>query len=229
MLSLQRVLVGSLFLLADFNKSELPKHKMFNKVAIVSQPGIFTLAQFCLLFLIFLLPACQPDMENKEEQEKVFYDVSGFIEKQVLVLNALKPSVSKTTEMGALKNEISTREIDWKKELELFAQADINKPSFKQSYSVRRPDAGTYIYTSREGDRLPIRQLTVTVDEQNQPVTILASILTENKLYSSAKNISLACVKKGTEVRIASYRIQGFQKLVLMDKKPFQVKAIIQY
>ncbi len=174
------------------------------------------------------LNSCK-DAEQDMTHEKVFYDVRGFIEMQAAQLNQLKPEVFKITEMGSDKNEITTRNIDWTKELELFAQADINKPSYRQSYTTSRQDSNTYIYISKEGDRLAVRQLTIRVDETDQPVSMEAKVKTENKLYASEKNIMLKCEKVQNQFRITSYRISGFQKLVMMDEKPFLVQSKIKY
>lgn len=202
---------------------------MLRKSAIVLR----VISRKTLILLSFLigiyLTACRSEVEEASGQEKIFYDVRGFIETQATNLNKLKPEVIKSTAMGVEKNEVSTRDIDWTKELELFAQADINKPSFKQSYTESKPDSATYIYVSKEGDRLPVRKLTIKVDESNQPLFIDALLRTENKLYSSEKNISLQCESVKSVLRIKSYRISGFQKLATMDQKPFLVDAKIEY
>jgi hypothetical protein len=182
------------------------------------------------LFLAALsILSCDSEVKDNRSNEKTFYDLAGFINQQVLELNKLKPTVTKMTRMGTESNQIETSDIDWQKELELFSQADINKPAFRQSYSISRTDSSTFLYVSKEGDRLPIRRLQIVVDSTNSPLSVEAFIKSENKLYTSEKSITMQCINVGNQVKVESYKVEGFQKLVMMDKKPFLIEAKITY
>ncbi|MCE7043697.1 hypothetical protein [Dyadobacter sp. CY312] len=182
-----------------------------------------------LFLAVFLILSCDSKVEDDQNNEKIFYDLAGFVNQQVSELNKLKPAVTKMTIMGVESNQIETSDINWQKELELFSQADINKPAFRQSYSVSRPDSSTFLYVSKEGDRLPIRRLQIVVDSTNAPLVVEAFIKSDNKLYTSEKSISMRCSNVGNMLMIKSYRVEGFQKLVMMDKKPFLIEAQISY
>jgi len=202
---------------------------MISKYQILYRPALLRSISTLILFLtVLLIYSCNSEIQDKQNQEKRFYDVAGFVSQQVAQLNDAKPRVLKMTVMGTETNQIITTDIDWKKELELFSQADINKPAFRQSYSANRPDSSTYLYVSKEGDRLPVRQLKIVVDSLNSPVSIEAIVKSENKLYTSEKTIAMSCEQSGKGIRISSYRVKGFQKLVMMEKKPFLIDATIQ-
>jgi hypothetical protein len=173
---------------------------------------------------LFVLLSCDGNIpEDASVNEKAFYDVKGFIECQIVVLEKERPEVSKKVSMGNEHNALQTKDMDWEKELGLFIQADINKPAFKQSYSVSRPDSSTYVYVSKEGDRLAVRNLKIVVDSTGVPAQIEALIKSENKLYVSEKHIFM----KAKNNRIQQYRISGYQQLIMMDRKPFSVDAVI--
>ena len=177
---------------------------------------------------LFLLSACQTPAE-KNDDPPVYYDVKGFVKNQIQLLTQEKPTVEKTMVVGNDQEKRSTQEVDWQKELELFVQADINKPAYRQSYAIARPDSLTYEYTVQTKEDLPVRYLKVVLDKPNgQPTLIEAKILAQNKLYESEKNLLMRCAQKSGDWRVASYQIKGFQELVISDRKPFDVRVDIQ-
>ncbi|TDE11717.1 hypothetical protein [Dyadobacter psychrotolerans] len=195
------------------------------------QKSWFRSISFIILCLPFTLLSCDDAEHKKDDQVKSFYDVRGFVEGQIILMNNERPEVSKTVSMGDEKNQVSAKDVDWKKELELFLQADINKPAYRLSYTTQKPDSFTTIYAVKPGEQqLPVHYLKVIVDSINQAPTCISAVLkSENKLYQSEKNIELNCVVNNTGSRIVSYKITGYQKLATMDKNPFAVKAEVHY
>jgi len=180
------------------------------------------------IFSVLIFSACQTPA-GKHNEPAVYYDVKGFVRNQIQLLNQQKPTVEKTMFVGNDQEKRSTNEVNWQKELELFVQADINKPAYRQSYAIARPDSLTYEYTIQTQEDLPVRYLKVVLDKPNgQPTLIEAKILAENKLYESEKNLLMRCAQKSGDWRVASYQIKGFQELVISDRKPFDVRVEIQ-
>lgn len=181
-----------------------------------------------ILGVFLLLSACQTPTA-KNDEPAVYYDVKGFIQNQIQLLNQQRPTVEKTMVVGRDEEKRSTKEVDWKKELELFVQADINKPAYRQSYAIARPDSLTYEYTIKTQEDLPVRYLKVVLDKPDgQPTLIEAKILAQNKLYESEKNLLMRCAQKSGDWRVTSYQIKGFQELVISDRKPFDVRVEVQ-
>jgi len=181
--------------------------------------------------MAFLLLSCDESNRRDDDQVKSYYDISGFIEGQIVRMNNEQPKVSKTVSMDRETNHISDNKIDWKKELELFVQADINKPAYRLSYTTQKPDSLTTVYTVKQKEKqLPVHYLKVVLDSVYKvPLSINAVLKSENKLYKSEKNIQLNCAVNNNGSRIIAYSITGYQKLATMDKKPFDVKAKVLY
>jgi hypothetical protein len=195
--------------------------------ANLKKNGLLVIIPFLVAMCFF---SCTEEPQENKEQRKSYYDVKGFVEGQIFLLNGLKPKVSKTMTIGGQTTQVATQDIDWKKELELFAQADINKPAYRQSYEVSRPDSLSWIYVLKGNESLPVQRLAITLDTPDGlPATVEAFLKSENKLYRSEKHIQLKCIIKDNRPRISSYHITGFQKLVTMDKKPFTVTSEVQY
>lgn len=199
--------------------SEFPLNK---KLAGWLSAGIVSLG------IVLFLAGCQTPAE-KNDQPAVYYNVKGFVENQIQLLNRQKPTVEKTMVVGSDQEKRTTNEVNWQKELELFVQADINKPAYRQSYAIARPDSLTYEYTIQTQEDLPVRYLKIVLDKPDgQPALIEAKILAQNKLYESEKNLLMRCAQKSGDWRVASYQIKGFQELVISDRKPFDVRVEIQ-
>ncbi|KAA6440529.1 hypothetical protein FEM33_08045 [Dyadobacter flavalbus] len=150
------------------------------------------------------------------------------IENQIVYLSERKPKVTKTIVLNGKKEVSSTASINWQKELELFMQADINKPAFKNSYSTVKRSESELEYVIRNGEDLNVRFLKIRMDTlQKQPYFIQALIKSENKIYNSEKYIELTFANKNNEWHPVSYSVKGHQKLLMMDPKSFDISAKI--
>lgn len=179
-----------------------------------------------LLTILRLLTACNTPAQ--QVQTKVYYDMEGFVKSQIDVLTKAKPTVQKTAVIKAQSQQQTTSNINWAHELELFVQADINKPAFKSSYTVVRPDSLTYQYTLKpEEEKLTVRSLTIRLDSiTHQPQQVDAVMKTKNPLYESERRLLLVGGPVSRkEWRIRSYQISGFQQLRFFDRNNFSVKA----
>jgi hypothetical protein len=184
--------------------------------------------KIALLCLLGWMAACQAPAEKQEGPNR-YYDVKGYVQEQIDLLTAQKPTVNKKMVVSGEQEQRSTAEVDWQKELELFVQADINKSAYQNSYAINRPDSVTYEYQIQTEEDLPVRRLKIVLDEPDgKPVLIEARLLSENKLYESEKNLVLRSGPQGDSWRVQSYRIQGFQELIISSRKPFDVQVTIQ-
>lgn len=182
---------------------------------------------FILLLLCLFTFSCDSST-TQTASKPVYFDVAGYVKGQIQALSAQKPTVAKNAFINQKTNSQTTKAIDWEKELELFVQADINKPAFRNSYSVARPDSLTYQYTLKlTEEKLTVRALTVKLDSTTrQPAQITALLKSENPLYQSERRLVLesgANGAKGWGVR--KYQVEGFQQLTYFDRNEFRVRG----
>ena len=182
-----------------------------------------------LLLSTLLISSCNDPAQ--QTQPNVYYDVLSYVKGQITDLSAQKPLISKTVAINEKRNRQTTRAINWTRELELFTQADINKPALRSSYQITRPDSLTYQYTLKNSEeRLTVRSLTVRLDAvTRKPSRIEAVLQTKNPLYSSERRLLLDSgpgVNKGWGIR--HYTVSGFQKLPYFDKNEFLVDGRVQ-
>ena len=192
-----------------------------------------TLRCLPILLLGLLLTAC--DNPAQQPAAPVYYDVAGYVKAQIDALAKTRPTVRKRARMGDKTEQLTTRTVNWSRELELFSQADINKPALRTSYTIARPDSLTYLYTLKPSEKnLTVRRLRVQLDSVSRnPRRIEATLTSENPLYASERQIVLDSGPLGQSATklswsVRHYRIRGFQHLVVSDKHTFEVEGTVQ-
>ncbi|SEJ28943.1 hypothetical protein SAMN05216327_10862 [Dyadobacter sp. SG02] len=177
--------------------------------------------------LVMSLTSCNQE-ETRDDAPKAYYDLKGFIENQIVYLNEKKPEVNKTAILGSKREVSKTREVDWKKELELFVQADINKPSYRQSYEVVQNGPLHYEYRLKPGNDLPVVYLKIDTDSVlKQPLRVEALLRASNKVYNSEKKIVLNTSRHDNLLGVNAYEVNGYQKLIFVEKKQFSIRGQI--
>ena len=101
-----------------------------------------------LLAGLSLLAACEPGQApGPATPHPAYFDLLGLLKTQSAQLNQHRPVVEKQVLLRDGEQETSrVAQTDWAKELQIFQQADINKPALRGRYvvdSVRLPSGAT--------------------------------------------------------------------------------------
>jgi hypothetical protein len=178
---------------------------------------------FLLLFLG--LAACTP--EKNQARTGQYYDLASFVESQIGELDSLRPTVEKTVVSGNARETKQISAINWSKELDLFVQADLNKPAYRNSYQVEKVGDYTLIYRARPGEEVPVKYLKIEVDAAaGKPRHVEVTITSENYLYNSEKKLFLhGSPDAQGRWRVREYQVSGYQQLAFFSKRPFEVKG----
>ncbi len=173
------------------------------------------------LFICLILIGCTES--STENTPKYYYDLAGFINQQISQLTKNQPIIQKNLLIGEKTEIMQTKDIDWKKELELFLQADLNKQSYQLSYTQDSTQS-TVVYHLKKGEKLPVKTLKIEFDEEKSPKHIEALMQVENYLYKSEKTLLMDLDKQ----RLKNYQIEGWQELFIGKKKGFKVVGVIE-
>lgn len=179
-----------------------------------------------IVVLLFGLSACDSAEESvAASNDKYYFDLTGLLNREIAILERSKPLITKVTKLNDESETIQTNAVDWKKELELFLKFDINKPAYKNSYTTSQIDSVTTEYNSLPSEKLLVKNTTIVFDNDKHTVKqIHGLVVSENKLYESTRRFDLH-FRNG---HLISYAIAGYQKLILMDKRPFDISVNIQ-
>jgi len=177
------------------------------------------------LLLVFALASCSS--EQRQVSTEQYFDLQTFVAGQIDELNALHPNVEKTVVSGKEQETRQLATINWTKELDLFVQADLNKPAYRNSYQVEKPTEYSIVYRARPGEEVPVKYLKIELDPaQKKPRSVEATVTSENYLYNSEKRLLMHCSPDGKgNWLVRDYQVSGYQQLAFFDKKPFEVKG----
>lgn len=180
--------------------------------------------------MVVFLSACEAGEDatvrpNPANRKPAYFNLLGFLETQAKELNQRQPTVEKQVLLRDGQRETAqVTKLDWAKELQIFQQADINKPALRGLYQV---DSATTTeglirrsYRRQPGTEHPVEQLSI-LSAGSAVQELTATVAQDNPLVYSAKTLTLRC-QNG---RITSYQVQGVQKLVLFDSVHYSVQS----
>lgn len=189
------------------------------------------------MVLLLLLGACNGSdnaevRANPANRKPGYFDVKGFLDSQIAQLNRRQPALEKRVRLrdGAEETTRVTK-TDWSKELQIFYQADINKPALRGAYAVAESaphgnaaGQGQRAYVRKPGVEAPVEQLTINTmagAPKDQVEDLTAVIKQDNPLFYAEKKLRL----RSRNGMVAEYEVQGVQKLVMFDTVRYSVRT----
>ena len=160
--------------------------------------------------------ACKPDIKETGAALK-YFDIKGYFTADTARLNKLNKNVLKTATNNGVTESKRVKIDNWGRELDLFIGSDINKPAWKDSYTIIANN-NFLLYKAKDPD-LKMREMLIKKDKQ-QVKWILIYNRTKNILYQTTEKLSyfpdsLYLIEKVQRVRLIgtnSYKIQGVIK-----------------
>ena len=123
--------------------------------------------------LLLLLTGCYAEEIQREVQDEPFFDLSGYIDRQVDSLRSAGTPVTKTITLNGTTETRELSELNFANDLKVFREADINKPAWVDKYTVERREEGdrvTRTYVAIDSS-MQTRRLQV-VTQADEPVRI---------------------------------------------------------
>ena len=148
---------------------------------------------------------------------KVFFDIKGFFEADSARLTKENPLITKTVAHNKVPETRKVHILNWGTELGLFIQSDINRPAWRNSYTVDT-SADFLIYTAKDPS---LKTREIIIKKVNDKIKwIVIGNHTKNVLYENFEKLSyfpdsLYLIQKKQRVRVLgtdTYQISGFFK-----------------
>jgi len=166
------------------------------------------------IVLTACLPACRPDVKESGGALK-YFDINGYFTKDIARLNKLNKPVLKTVTHNTVSESKTVHIDNWELELSLFKDADINRPAWKNSYTVIDED-GMLIYRAKYPE-LKMREMLIKKDKGK-----IKWILIYNK---TPKNILYQTTEKLSYFPDSLYVIDKMQRVRLMGSNFYEIKG----
>ena len=169
-----------------------------------------------LLFLLISLTTISACSPPAEKEAKAYEDISGFFEAEAVRLSKSESPVRKTVARNDAVETRVVKAINWNTELSLFAESDINKPAWRDSYKVTASDTNI-IYLAKD-TTLKTRQIHISKAPGGKIRKISIHNRTNNMLYSSTETLLY--------IPDSLYQIQKQQHVVLIGNNSYLIKGI---
>ena len=163
--------------------------------------------------IMLLQTACKPDIKEKSK----YFDIRGFFIADTARLNKLNLQVLKTVTHNGVSESKSVHIDNWGHELDLFIGSDINKPAWKDSYTII-DEGGILVYRAKYPE-LTVREILIKKDNEK-----VKWILIFNKI----KNILYQSTEKLSYYPDSLYLIEKDQKVRLMGNNHYRIEGVIK-
>lgn len=172
------------------------------------------------LTLCLCLSACDvPTIKETNRPQTTFFDLKGFFKAEAKYLETQGVKIQKTIQHNQSKETQIVQPKDWNKELLLFSESDLNKPSWKDKYVLDSTNHGnglTLLHYKAIDDKLDIQVLDVELKEEAVHSILIVKKIS-NQVYESQQHL--------TYIPRKSYSIKKSQDVVLFDEDDYNIEA----
>lgn len=174
--------------------------------------------------------ACERPSPPPAEGAAPAYNLTGYLQEQTARLQEEKPPVLKSvTTKGQQTETTQMNDVDWEKELAIFQEVDLSRPALRDFYREERhtlPNGSTVsIFTKDAEAAAPVERLQLTVSPFQKLELLKATVLEENILFYSRRNITMTA-EPGSG-NLTGYRVEGVQKLIFGDSLRYRIDATL--
>jgi hypothetical protein len=168
-----------------------------------------------LFFFISVLPACKPDIKETGGA-LIYFDLKGYFKSSAVQLTAHNRPVFKTAIHNSITESKKVTIDNWERELSLFSASDINKPAWKDSYTVQ--NTGNAIFYKAKDPELETKEITINKDGDKVKWIIIINH-TKNLLYETKEKL--------TYIPDSMYRVEKTQQVRLMGMNRYDIKGVL--
>ena len=184
------------------------------------------------VIILIVLAGCSEVVQDKIQNTDQYFDLKGLLEGQIVLLDSLRPTLEKTTQIDdeREKQSLQPDSAGWARELEIFFEADINEPILRDAYQLKEEAPGDSLriasYEASDLENAEIKFLKVYyLPEADRLRYITAAFSEKNALYSSDRLLKLEFEAFKDQTVLTRYSIEGTQKMLLKDTILYKVQG----
>ncbi len=188
-------------------------------MAIKASTGIVGLA-------LFLFAACtgEAGQNGAPPVDKTYFDLAQFVKMQMAEMESHSQACRKTVRINGAIEEKSIASNEFEQELQVFVDADINKPAWSDKYSIDSLTTGGILkmvkYLATDS-MMKTRELVVSFDSNNNTVSQIYVRRVVKSVIADTYNDMYLWPGKG-------YEIKTVQSVALSDTSRLEVKVVCE-
>lgn len=164
-----------------------------------------------LVGIALLLPACKPAIKEEGVTAK-YFDLKAYFKADAARLSSIKKTAFKTVTHNGVTESKEVKIDNWARELSLFSESDINKPAWRDSYTVQTTPT-MVIYTATDDD---LKTRGIIVNKTGDKVKYIV-------IYNYTKNILYYTKEKLTYMPDSIYKIEKTQHVRLLGLNKYVI------
>lgn len=184
-----------------------------------------TTAKITIALAFGLLAGLSGCGEVTGNADRRFVALDTLLDEQVRLLESANPAVQKSVLAAEGTQQKTFRDVNWQKELAAFRQADLSKPGLRGAYTVQDVAPNVRLFRVKPGENAQVQEVRVEFADGNRVKSVQALVNDENYLYHTRRTFRLDFAPRGDQWLVRAYRVEGFQKLLWNQSKPFAVRA----
>ena len=176
--------------------------------------------QYLLLFVFTVFLSCSNDSAPQpQNQELAFFDLKSYFQTEIERLSDLR-NISKTTEVNGETETKVLDSIDWKNDLKIFSDSDINKPAWTDKYSIDslKNENGKLSQIKYEALDLKMKTKLLEIDFENEKVS---KIIIEKAASSAISEVAERLIYEPQK----GFKIDRSQDITGAGKNEFKVRV----
>ena len=167
-----------------------------------------------VLFITLFISGCTGSSMSVKQNS--YLDLTKFFSSEITKLEKLEPYVRKTVSRNGLRETKSLNNINWKSELSLFIESDINKSAWKNSYKIIN-NKNEVTYTALDSS-LRTKRILVTRSPEGMVEKVLIVNKISNMLYESTEELLY--------ITDSIYTINKQQHVVLVGDNDYKITGV---
>jgi flagellar motor protein MotB len=175
----------------------------------------------CCLFCFILTNACSNSVSsNTQKATASYFSLQQFFNDEAQRLQKNNTKLEKVITLNENEETKTISNIDWQKELALFKEADLNKPSWYDQYRIDSTQQNQELHISYTALNDKLRTKSVQLifsNNNNYPHLIKIARNTNNLLYNLEEQYSY----RSNE----GYHIKSHQKIMGLNPSTFEIKG----
>ena len=179
------------------------------------------------LLLLICLSGCEIG-QNRELT--AYFDLSKLLIDQMLLLKSENPLIQKTVILDGKteKKELHLDSLGWLRELDIFIEANINKPSLVNAFEMEASQ-NQIIYSRKKKDEDGVQRFEIKLVSNTTPGEITIETNTQNSLYHDETSLRISFRDYKGQMILSGYSVEGAQTSLSREPTTYQIDALLQY
>ena len=178
-----------------------------------------------LLFGAAFACTSNPEATSESKMEKLpFFDIKGYLDQEIPKMDGANiTKISRVQGQQEMSEAVYSIQ-DWKEELDVFYQADINRPSLALSYDTKIQN-NYLVHTLLPEAKGKVKEITVRYDN-DKPTRITVKLKEENLFYTSIIIGELNF--NATTLTIDHYSVESTQKIWFLKANNMKIMGSVK-